>query len=96
MSWSYRIVRCVTDIKGTKHIWYGLFEVFFDKKGRPYTRTEDPITFVSDDPQDLIGSIHMALKDACNRSILDDDDIKEEFDPFDPEEAEEFDPSTGV
>lgn len=74
MTWNYRIVKVNTD----GNIWYGLFEVYNNKNGLPYTRTLEPISFINDEGYEVIESIGMAFQDALRYEILDDDDIKDE------------------
>ncbi len=74
MTWNYRIVKVSTD----GNIWYGLFEVYNNNKGLPYTRTVEPTSFVGDEGHEVVQAIGMAFNDALKYPILDDDDIKDE------------------
>lgn len=88
MTWNYRIVKITTKDSGEKlaYPWYGLFEVYYNSKKQPYTRTVDPTTFVGDEGHEVVEAIGMAFNDALKYDILDDGDIKEEYDrDFDQE-----------
>ncbi len=80
MTWNYRIVKITWDFKGEKlpMPWYGLFEVYNNSAGLPYTRTVEPINFICDEGYEVIEAIGMAFQDALKYDILDDADIKEE------------------
>ncbi len=80
MTWNYRIVYIHCNSSGQKlaHPWYGLFEVYNNSEGLPYTRTKDPVGFVGDESQEVIKGLGMAFNDALKYPILDDDDIKDE------------------
>lgn len=78
MTWNYRIVKIITKHEGKYHTWYGLFEVYNNKEGLPYTRTKDPCSFVGDNGKEVIDSLAMAFQDALKYDVLDDEDIKDE------------------
>lgn len=68
MTWSYRIVR-------HKDGHLGLHEVYYNKAGEPWSRTEDPCSFGADKedgPESVVTSLKMALKDAETWPVLDD------------------------
>ncbi len=84
MTWNYRIVKITHNDKKEllANPWYGLFEVYNNKEGLPYTRTVEPASFVGDEGHEVIKAIGMAFTDALKYDVIDDDDIKEENDDF--------------
>ena len=67
MTWSYRIVK-YADGSG-----FGIHEVYYCDDGEEIsTMTKDPIWFVGDTPEDVRGSLEMAIKDAIYREVLDE------------------------
>lgn len=78
MTWNYRIVKCRTKspIKGRKDdIWCGIFEVFYDDKGRPETRTADPIDVTGESGKEVVKVLEMMLADAKKYKVLSDKQI---------------------
>ena len=73
-TWNYRIVKVVT----AGSTWYGLFEVYNNKAGKPFMRTSEPTSFSGDFGHEVIKGLQMAMNDALKYDILDDDDIKDE------------------
>lgn len=80
MTWNYRIVKITrrNDSNPSTYIWYGLYEVYYNDKGEPYTRTVEQARFTGDEPEEVVEGLGMAFQDALRYDILDDDDIKEE------------------
>jgi hypothetical protein len=77
MSWNYRIVR-VHHPAGPTYpatIEYGVYEVYYDTEGHPTSRTSQPVGFIGETPEGLMGSLERARRDAMNRPILDDTEI---------------------
>jgi hypothetical protein len=74
MTWNYRIVR--------RHDGsFGLHEVYYDDTGKPHSMTADPVGFAADadeGEQGIIASLEMALRDARNRPVLDEQEIPTE------------------
>ena len=70
MSWNYRILR--HSPKG-KALYYGLHEVYYDDKNKPFAWTHDSMCGYHDTPKDLIKALSMMLKDArkCKEDIMD-------------------------
>ena len=68
MSWNYRIVK-YKDHPGC----YGLHEVFYDKKDRPWGMTKLPIDFTTDGgPEEIHKALSMALRDALCKPVLEE------------------------
>jgi hypothetical protein len=57
--WNYRIVRHRTG----NSVWYGLHEVYYNKKGRMTMWGPEPDA-VGNDKDDLVGSLALMLRDA--------------------------------
>ncbi|MCX8281771.1 hypothetical protein OSJ77_16375 [Phyllobacterium sp. 0TCS1.6C] len=71
MTWNYRILR-------HENGDLALHEVYYDEKGQPKAYTEQPISFFSDaegGPEEIVGSLERALRDAKERSVLDVSDF---------------------
>ena len=73
-TWNYRIVRHHYPSPG----WLAIHEVFYDDAGAPTAMTADPVDFCCDEeegPEGLVQSLELALADAKNRPVLDENDI---------------------
>ena len=68
MTWNYRIVK-VKD-------GYGLYEVYYNEKGKPYTRTERPFAW-GDSPEEVLSDLRRMIEDATRQTVLDDMGIEE-------------------
>jgi len=77
MVWNYRIVHVPNE---WEEVEYGLYEVFYSEDNKPFARTEDPIDFVSDTPENLIKSLQNALNDAQKYPVLKDSEFYDFFD----------------
>ena len=67
MAWSYRVLR---HEDGT----FALHKVYDDETGEPRAYTAEPIGFCVDEeegPEGIIASLEMALRDICERPVLD-------------------------
>lgn len=76
-TWNYRIVK--TRGEGPLGPWeaYELCEVFYDDAGNPESRT-GAVGFACDadeGPEGVTGSLEMALRDARDKPVLDENDI---------------------
>ncbi len=93
VNWNYRIVKIFTDLEDSAHphTWYGLFEVYYNKEGLPFTRSIDPINFVGDEGSEVLIGMQIAMNDALKYDILDDADID-----IANEESDGIDRDTGV
>lgn len=80
MTWNYRIVKITrrTDDNPSVYVWYGLYEVYYNNKGEPYTRTIEQAQFTGERPEEVVEGLGTAFQDALRYDVLDDDDIKEE------------------
>ena len=68
-TWNYRVVQ-----QDTPHgrVW-ALHEVYYNKDGSVMARTEDPISFASDESlEDLLSSLRLAAADASRLPVLVD------------------------
>lgn len=72
MIWNYRIVHVPNE---WGEVEYGIYEVFYEDDKSPWLRTERPIDFVADTPEDLIRILQMALKDAQKYRVLEDSEF---------------------
>lgn len=69
MSWNYRIVR-YRENKG-----FGLHEVYYDAKGKPWSMTENPARFTCDadeGPRAIEEALMIARTDARKRPVFDE------------------------
>ena len=71
--WNYRIIHNQEDGES----YCGLYEVFYDDDGTPWGRTEEPIAFVGEEPDDILNALGMALRDVQDKPVLTDDDFKD-------------------
>lgn len=78
--WNYRIIKRKSIRPNGEEIeFYALHEVYYDKEGKPNSRTVEPITFVCDDdekPDGIIKSLEMALDCAKRHPVLTDEEIE--------------------
>lgn len=72
MSWNYRLVR----LRDKESDWsgpeYAIHEVYYDKKGLPWTMTAEPVSFHSETPEGVIECLEKALTAAKTRPIFDE------------------------
>jgi hypothetical protein len=68
MSWNYRIIRSKLD--GADY--FALHEVFYDEDGNPTSRTDAPVDFGGDSPEEVIEGLRMALSDAQKHPVMND------------------------
>ena len=66
MSWNYRVVRQKNKL-GT---YYGIHEVYYNKKGKVSAMTQDLITPCGDTLEELKEDLQYMLE-ACNKPVLD-------------------------
>mgnify|MGYP001604275042 CR=1 FL=1 len=70
MTWNYRIVRYRKREDG-----FGLHEVFYDKDGKPWGMTADPVRFACDQhegPAGIKNSLLTARVDSIKRPVFDE------------------------
>jgi len=70
--WNYRIVHVPNE---WKEVEYGIYEVFYSEDNKPFARTQDPVDFASDTPENLIKSLQRALEDAQKYPVLEDSEF---------------------
>ena len=69
LAWNYRLMRHTNE-----HVyWYAIHEVFYDDDGYEYAWTEDEITPVADDKEEMIKVLKMMLRDVKRSPVMDYD-----------------------
>lgn len=71
MTWNHRLIRRKD---GRGQDYYGIYEVYYDERGRIYACTQDPVAVVGESP-DGASELHAMMIEAFVRPILDYDDI---------------------
>lgn len=67
-NWDYRIVQHKrTSPEGKEETWYALHEVYYGDDGKPESMTDEPVSFVGECRNDVIGALRLALRDAEKR-----------------------------
>jgi len=78
-TWNYRIVRRAMPGNMQK-TWgeyhYGLHEVHYDDEGNPVARGEPLAGFGGDDPSEVVAGLERAIRDAKERPVLNEWDIR--------------------
>jgi len=72
MTWNYRIIYHTPEQEGQDG-WFALHEVYYNKKGKSDSWTENAISFVCDEyegPDGIRKSLAMALADAVRLPVL--------------------------
>jgi hypothetical protein len=75
MTWSYRIVKTKPN-EQCRVPAIGLYEVYYNDKGEPWTRTQEPVDFnydAEDGPETIINALEMALNDAKRFPVIDEE-----------------------
>lgn len=67
MSWEFRLVHHTQDDQE----WYAIHEVYTDDGGKPWSMTEDPVTFVGDSKADVIESLQRALRSSQAMNVFE-------------------------
>lgn len=67
--WNYRIIHVPN---GYGDMEYGLYEVYYDGEGKPWGRTQYPVDFTGDSPDEVREVIKQAFEDAHFRDPLED------------------------
>ena len=74
MTWNFRLVKHAE--AGSRHVWYGVHEVFYNDAGKPWTMTEDPIQVVGDSQKDVIACLNLIKRDLARLPVLDADKLR--------------------
>jgi hypothetical protein len=78
VTWNYRIVAVEVPLfRDATVIEYGIYEVYYDDKGAPISRTENPSSFVGDTAVDVAKSLRQAAL-ASTRPVLNDSAFTQE------------------
>lgn len=67
--WNYRWLKTVEEYDGEEEITYALHEVYYDKNGKPFMWTEEPVKLYCEDTINLMELIGKML-DACTEKVL--------------------------
>jgi hypothetical protein len=73
MTWNYRIVRVDYDDESC----YGIYEVYYDDKGKPVARTENTVGCMGEGMKELYESFHY-MSIAFTKPVLTDKDFSGE------------------
>jgi hypothetical protein len=78
MSWNYRIVKKAipAEHRAGGEFHHALHEVYYDKEGRPNGLTQAPAHFGGADRDEIANALELALRDARERPILNEWDIR--------------------
>lgn len=63
MSWNYRLIRHRSRRNGIDETWYGLHEVYYDKKGKMNLWAPDP-EVQGESPKEVVATLAAMLRDA--------------------------------
>jgi len=66
VTWNYRIVKY-----NSEDPMFGLHEIYYDKNGKPDSRTETPMV-VGETPEEVIAALEMALEACKTKPVLED------------------------
>lgn len=77
--WNHRVIRREQKYHGRDHITYGIYEVYYDKEGLPFSCSAEPIDVSSQCLQDM-GWLLEKMTDCMNHPILDYDQIGNKHD----------------
>lgn len=67
-SWNYRVVKTEQGLS--------IYEIFYDKDGKPESRTLEPVlNFHLDSVQDIVYELEQRIRLACDQPILMDKEI---------------------
>jgi hypothetical protein len=71
--WNYRVVKMADEVKlkgFPKSYSYGIYEVYYDKKGKPIGWSSDPMWPIGEDLAELLGDFDY-MHQAFSRPILE-------------------------
>ena len=69
MTWNFRLVKHRQ--RNLKRMWYGVHEVFYTDKGKPWTMTRDPVTIDGESVKEVLGYLEMIRQDLKRLPALD-------------------------
>ena len=78
MTWDYRVMRRVTKVNGKRDVSFGIYEIFFDEKGKLEGWTEDSVEPHGDTLKDLKTDLKW-MTQAFNKPILDYNKLDRQF-----------------
>ena len=74
MMWNFRLVKH-TDPK-SKHVWYGVHEVFYNESGKIWTMTQEPVRVDGESAKDILAYLNLIKRDFNRLPVLDASKIK--------------------
>lgn len=78
MTWDYRVMRRVIITKSKRDVSFGIYEVFFDEKGKIENWTEDSVEPHGDTLEELKKDLKW-MTQAFNKPILDYNKLSRQF-----------------
>lgn len=83
MSWDYRLCKRTYapphPVYDDVEIRFAIHEVYYDKRDRITSYTEQPISFQGDSPGDVVISLHQAMLNASAKPVIDLDALDRKF-----------------
>ncbi len=69
MAWNFRLVK--HSERHPKRVWYGVHEVFYTDKGKPWTMTQDPVTIDGESVKEASRYLEMIRQDMKRLPVPD-------------------------
>ena len=63
MSWNYRLVKKQSG-------GFAVHEVYFDKRGKPWSMTQEPVSLYGETAKEVRKEIKMILRDVMKRAVF--------------------------